>query len=169
MRARLCGDPGCGAGRSRSSLSTCPGRRRAVGLTQASRGSSGGTPSPNTQGQTAGPSTLWPLNSCPGQKSPGCGLGLAGLAPQRHWVPEASEGGSLLWGRGDSGLGWSWTLQVPLAPYASEAPRVQSAGSPLRLWARALAVGWPAASSPDPPHWPASRTTPSTPEAGGEG
>lgn len=56
VRARL-----CGAGRSRSSLPTRPGRRRAVGLTQASRGSSGGTPSPNTQGRQlahTGPSTL---------------------------------------------------------------------------------------------------------------
>ena len=61
VRARLCGGPGRGAGRSRSSLPTRLGRRRAVGLTQASRGSSAGTPSPNTQGRQlahTGPSTL---------------------------------------------------------------------------------------------------------------
>lgn len=78
------------------------------GSHKRSRGSSGGTPSPNTQGQTAGPH--WPKHTLAPQrlsraKVPGqawrscCGLGLAGLPPQRQpGPPEAPESGSLFWG-----------------------------------------------------------------------
>lgn len=105
--AKLFGGPGRGAGHSRSSLPTRPGRRRAVGLTQASRGSSGGTPSPNTQGQTAGPH--WPKHTLAPKRPSRAKVPRPGLVellragpgtsptPEAP-VPEAPERGSLFWG-----------------------------------------------------------------------
>lgn len=113
VRARLCGGPGRGAGRSRSSLSTRPSRRRAVGLTQASRGSSGGTPSPNTQGQTAGPH--WPKHTLAPQwlcraKVPGPGLAeLLRAGPGGSPTPEATRSQRCLKVALCSGVGGLWS------------------------------------------------------------
>lgn len=59
----------------------------------------GGPPAPTPRVRQlahTGPSTLWPLNGCAGQKSPGqawrscCGLGLVGLPPQRQPGPRGA-------------------------------------------------------------------------------